>query len=375
MIPKEADNIRCINQSHLPFNINDELSFYSQSNPIFIFVLSYTETSEIAGITIAGANPNLIKYTPAADAEFLYYGHCKCIDAVPVTPDGKPTPAIITRVALQLSNIPFLVVDAGAKIKPMLPYVSFNLKEGKNIRFGKAVDIDDVRRAFEYGIILGRQLAKTNDLVIIGESIPGGTTTTLGILNALGIDAKFKVSSSMPKNPHQLKNQIVDEGMKNANIGFGELKDKPFEAISVLGDPMMASMAGLVDGIINSGGKVMLAGGTQMCSVIAILKSLKCSLLGVCIGTTSYVAEDESANLVNLVNQITNEVPVYSIDLHMSESSIPGLQAFSKGFVKEGVGAGGISIITTLKSNEAIAGNVLLKEIEKEYIKIIKWLI
>ena len=66
-------------------------------NPIFVCVTSYTETSQIPGITIAGADPELIPCTPAADAEFLYYGRCKSISGVPATPDGIPTPALITR--------------------------------------------------------------------------------------------------------------------------------------------------------------------------------------------------------------------------------------------------------------------------------------
>ena len=37
------------------------------------------------------------------------------------------------------------------------------------------------------------------DCLVIGESIPGGTTTALAVLKALGFDAK--VSSSIPNNP------------------------------------------------------------------------------------------------------------------------------------------------------------------------------
>ena len=282
--------------------------------------------------------------------------------------DGKPTPAIITRTALQLTDIPFLIVDAGSKIKPFIPYVSFGLEPGKNIKFGRAVDINHVRKAFDYGVILGKQLAKSNDLIVIGESIPGGTTTALGVLIALGVDAKFKLSSSMPKNPHSLKNRIVTEGMKKAEICFGGLKIDPFKAISLFGDPMIPSVAGLADGVISSGGRVMLAGGTQMSTVILILKSFQRSLDNICIGTTSYITGDQSSNLVDLIK----DVPIFALDLHMIKSSKPGLQAFAKGFVKEGVGAGGISITSILKSKGRINGAFLLKAIEREYEAVIQ---
>src|SRR5438105_484402 len=103
------------------------------SQPTFVCTISYTATSEIPGLTIAGAEPDLVKYTPAADAEFLLNGHCTCIPSVPATPDGKPTPAVITRAALRLSGMPALIVDAGSKLKPQIPYVSFGLDSGGNI--------------------------------------------------------------------------------------------------------------------------------------------------------------------------------------------------------------------------------------------------
>jgi len=73
---------------------------------LFSLVISYTETSEIPGITIAGSNLDFIKFTAPADSEYLHYGICKCIDSVPMTPDGKPTPAILTKVALESASIP-----------------------------------------------------------------------------------------------------------------------------------------------------------------------------------------------------------------------------------------------------------------------------
>jgi NaMN:DMB phosphoribosyltransferase len=104
------------------------IDILESNNPIFVCVISYTETSEIPGITVAGANKDLIKYTSSADAEFLYYGRCKCINGVPATPDGKPTPAIITKTMLNIGNIPFIVVDSGVNIKHDIPLFSFNLR-------------------------------------------------------------------------------------------------------------------------------------------------------------------------------------------------------------------------------------------------------
>jgi uncharacterized protein (TIGR00303 family) len=335
---------------------------FATENPVFACVISYTATSEIQGLTVAGANPKLVKYTSPADSEFLYYGHCKCIDVVPATPDGKPTPALITRASLQAANIPLLVIDAGAKVKPSIPCVSFGLEPGRNIMNENAMDGPMVGRAFGHGELLGKQLAALSDLVVVGESIPGGTTTALAVLSALGIDARFKVSSSMPENPHDLKNRVVASALKRAGGA-----SSPFEAVAAFGDPMMPSVAGIASGALAAGGRVMLAGGTQMSAVVAILKRLGRPLGGICIGTTSYVAKDPSADLAGLVRAGSSQVPILSCDLHLGESSKPGLQAFARGFVKEGVGAGGASIAAMLKSKGRITGKKLLRAIEKEY--------
>ena len=92
-------------------NAENFIDRIKDKNFLFSFVISYTETSEIPGITFAGADKDSIKYTPPADAEYLYYGNCKTIDKIPMTPDGKPTPALLTKTALESSSIPHIVIN------------------------------------------------------------------------------------------------------------------------------------------------------------------------------------------------------------------------------------------------------------------------
>ncbi|MDW0342388.1 MAG: TIGR00303 family protein, partial [Nitrososphaeraceae archaeon] len=245
----ELFDITCSQKS----NITEK---FRTRNPIFICVISYTETSQVPGITFAGANPDLIKYTPAADSEFLYYGKCFSIPGVPATPDGIPTPALLTRTALLMGKIPCLVVDSGSKIKPKIPHISFGITHGRNIQYEPALELFETHQAFEYGKLLGQQLSMSNDLVVVGESIPGGTTTGLGVLTGLGIDANYKMSSSMPVNPHDLKILVVKQAIKNQKIP--DLQD-PFKIVSLLGDPMIPAVAGIATGVMQSGSKLMLA--------------------------------------------------------------------------------------------------------------------
>jgi uncharacterized protein (TIGR00303 family) len=337
----------------------------------FVCVTSYTKTCEIPGITVAGANPELLQYTPAADVEFLYHGECKCINAVPATPDGKPTPALITRAALKTAQIPLIVVDAGSKVKPDVPYVTLEVDHGKNIADGHALDINSVRKSFDNSVKLGSKLAETMKHVVIGESIPAGTTTALGVLLSMGIDARFKVSSSMPENPHELKLSTVERGMKAASISFGDFANKPFEAVSHMGDPMIPSVAGIAIGA-SKNANVMLAGGTQMAAVLSVIKAIDKTVLdNIVVGTTKYITDDSSSDIHHLLNAIA-DIPVLSCDPNLDTSRKEGLRAYANGFVKEGVGAGGACIAAMLKSNGAIDGKRLLYEIEKEYERAIE---
>ncbi len=333
------------------------LDLLKSSDPLFLLAISYTETAEIDGITVAGAEKDLIKYTSAADAEFIHYGFCKCIDTIPATPDGKPTPALLTRAALKAADIPMLVVDAGSKVKPNLPYLTLDALPSKNITRSRALDKDAVYKIYENSIELGKTLSKLSKFLIIGESIPGGTTTALGVLLSMGIDARFKVSSSMPNNPHNIKIKVVEDAMNRLGIEIGALKDKPIDAVSYLGDAMMITVAGIVMG---SKSKIMLAGGTQMAAILSIIKGLNGSLDNLVIGTTRYIIDDKQADIIGLIKEF--DIPIIVVDPMLDKSSKDGLRAYANGFVKEGAGAGGACIAALARSNID-----LLARIEEEY--------
>ncbi len=324
----------------------------------FSLVISYTATSEIQGITIAGEHPDLIKYTGPADAEFIHYGHCKSISVIPMTPDGKPTPALLTKTALEAASIPSIVINAGSKIPPKLPFIDMSLEYGKNISNEAALSQDEIRKAVEYGRIIGRFLGASTDCLVIGESIPGGTTTALGVLEGLGV--KALVSSSMPDNPTRLKAEVVKNALKRVR------STDPFDIVAEIGDPMIPTVAGMLS-TSSETTKVLLAGGTQMAAVLCFAKSLDFSGKNTVIGTTSYIVDDKSANLVETVGQIF-DMPILVAKLRLGHSSIPGLRSYAEGFVKEGAGAGGASIACMLKTG--INSEKLLDLTEKEYRKI-----
>ncbi|HSB82901.1 MAG TPA: TIGR00303 family protein [Nitrosarchaeum sp.] len=342
-------------------NVNKAHDFIDSLKPgnfLFSLVISYTETCEISGITFAGADKDSIKFTPPADAEYLYYGYCKTITKIPMTPDGKPTPALLTKTALESCSIPHIVINAGSKISPQLPFIQTGLTYGQNISVDSAMSDSQVSQAVDYGRMVGRNLASMTNCLIIGESIPGGTTTALAVLRGLGFNAK--VSSSIPNNPVELKNQIVNSALERLT------SNDPYHVVSTVGDPMIAFVAGMLSAA-SEVTKVMLAGGTQMTAVLAFASKIGFNEQNTAIGTTSYISTDTSANFKSLVSEIA-DIPAISVNPGLENSKFSGLKAFSQGFAKEGVGAGGSIIASMVKTGNGSAHFLTLAE--KEYHRL-----
>ena len=330
------------------------------SDPVFILTIGTTETSKIEGISGAGASAELTEYTPAADVEFMVLGEVRCTEtAAETVVDGAaaPTPARLTKAALQLANIPFTIIDAGSKIKPDVEYISFGSEYGRDIRTGKGVL--NPLEIFENGKDLGQELSQRHEMLIIGESIPAGTTTALGVLKALGYKANEKVSGSMPHNPHDLKIKTVEEGLKNAGITPG--KADAMQAIGAVGDPTLPAIAGLV---VGSDIPIILAGGTQMAAACAIIKSIEPNFdfTRLNLATTVFVASDETADLFGILSQIDDSITVNVVDPKFEDAEYEGLKNYLDGFVKEGAGAGGTMFTALVLGNSV---EKLRKKIEK----------
>jgi len=335
-----------------------------------LYFIGSTKTSTIPGLSVAGATPDLTLFTPACDVEYLVYGEPRSFNAIPVTPEGIPTPAVITRSCLNICQIPYVVVDAGSAVEPKIPHVRLPSRTiGESIRTGRALPYEVAKALYEEAKALARMLRGV-DVYLLGESIPGGTTTTLGILSALGYDAWGKVSSASPSNPHQLKEMIVREGLERSGLKVDEARRDPLKAVSALGDPVHVSMAGFLDGALKSGAKVVLAGGTQMSSVLAIAKHMNIELRGVVVATTRWVAYDPSSNIFALMRSVDSSVPIVSMNLDFSESPYEGLRYYEKGYVKEGTGAGGTAFLTHVLTGKG--AREIQESVYKEYERLIK---
>jgi len=312
-------------------------------NPLFVCVLGNTATAYIEGLSAAGKTAKLTDLTPAGDSEVLETGRIIDIPILPMTPPyDTPTPALITRVALQMAGVPHMLVNAGLRVLPSekVPLVDLGGLPGDDIRGELAVH--NVEKVFKNAYKLGEDLSRKHDLVVIGESIAAGTTTANAVLQSLGYDGN--VSSSSSSNPLDLKKQVVSEALKVSGITHGSMRHDPLGAIECVGDPMMVVVAGIAAGLGDT--RLILAGGTQMESIFAVVKHLGYTTDNMTIITTSYVSNDESASFCNIADQLGAKY--YGIDPEFGKSKSQGLRQYELGFVKEGVGAGAAIYLTRM---------------------------
>lgn len=330
--------------------------------PAYTCTIASSDTGAIEGISIAGASADMRRYTPPADMEALFYGEARCIPGVAATPDGIPSPVIVALASLRAAGLPIFVVDAGSEVSPQTPYFRLGSTPGRSLVTGDAVD--DVEGLFERGLYLGEHLAKLTDYLVLGESVPAGTTMALAVMLALGLDAEDRVSSSMIGGAHTLKYSTVLQGFGAAGIGKGALADDPLEAVRCVGDPMQAAVAGIATAASRSI-PVMLAGGTQMAAVAAVINRLgQAKMDNLCIGTTRWVWEDKDADLVGLAEE-AGCPRVYAAALDFGGSRFEGMHPYEAGLVKEGVGAGGAAIVAL--SRTGLSAAELVERVEDVY--------
>ena len=332
-----------------PLQAQQWLDRYRGKLPVFACVLGFTDTCLIPGISAAGKTPEDRKYTAIADAEFLA-GGVQSQPHYPLPPlIAGASPVYISRAIVAALDIPTYIFNAGLPIPPTVPHIDLGGMPAACLTTGAALPLAIVERLYQQGLLWGEKLAALDEdsYIIIGECVVGGTTTALSLLTGLGIDARDKVNSSHPVCNHQQKAEIVDRGLSQLNLPLS-----PLELVSAIGDPMQIVVAGMANAASRTSG-VLLAGGTQMLAVAALIQAigidrgLEINTAQIVVGTTSWVANDRSGATVALA-QLIPQFPLISTNLSFANSQYPQLQVYEQGFVKEGVGAGGLAIGASL---------------------------
>ncbi|MGB7402199.1 MAG: nicotinate-nucleotide--dimethylbenzimidazole phosphoribosyltransferase [Arcobacter sp.] len=319
----------------------DFAEFLRGKKATFMLSLSNTQTVNIAGLTQAGI-PGKIHLTPTLDSEFLCTGELRSLGEIATTPSGVPTPALITRAVHLLkpySNIELL--DLGLEVFPQVDYFkthSFGISPSKSIALDAKIDALDI---FQKGLAFGQTYECKDDYIILAESVPSGTTTARATCQSLDYDCKEFFSSSFKTAPSNIREETVKNALEHVRSD-----DDIFAKLGRVSDNMQIFNAGFILGL-NNKIKVVLAGGTQMASVLLIVNSIlrtmggefETSNLALC--TTKWIQEDDKSDIKALIELLDFKIDAYYVDFDFSLSSHPALKLYDEGEAKEGVGAGG----------------------------------
>ena len=316
-------------------------------------VIAGTNTSQIPGISAAGINAKSRRTTALADAEFLLNGASKDHKYKLPLLNAGVTPALISYVCSKLINVYPVVVPLGIGVKPYFNHLVVeerDLGPSNCLTTGRSMSRERVINLYKKGLSIGKS---SKQPVLISESVPGGTTTAQAVMEAFGLRVSNLVGSSLYKAPRSLRRKVVQKGLLNANL---KADSNSFDVVASVGDPFQAFSMGLLIGARLAKQPVILSGGSQMIAVILLVLEIldvknKVNFIeNVFIATTGWLVKDNSLNdLLNLINEKygINLVGLVS-PLNFKYSNYKELNDYELGHVKEGVGAGGISLLAFL---------------------------
>ncbi len=348
----------------------------------FFLILAGSQTAEIEGISAAGSTPISRRYTAVSDAELLLKGpiqHRKW--PLPPLPAGV-SPALISYVASSFLKIKPTIISAGLLQNPTFPYIpleSPDIGPARCLSSGKAMDIGRVKLLLESGLKIGKKLKKS---LLITECVPGGTTTAFAVLKGLGINVDGLISGSHKNPPSELKIKLVNQGLQAA-----KLKKNPssIDLLAAIGDPFQPIALGLLMGAREAGQDVLLGGGCQMLAVLALAlneieaESRSKFVEKVVIGTTSWLVDESLSfskkrnSFIHLTNHVAKYFKVNILGLasgyRFNESNEEVLRDYENGYVKEGVGAGALSLLAQIKG---LTQKEMLKKCDREVGNLLK---
>ena len=320
----------------------------------FYLIIAGTNTSQIDGISAAGIDSESRKTTALADAEFLLFGPNKDnLYKLPLLPAGV-TPALISNVCAKLMGIHPVVIPLGMNVKPYFEHIEVernSLMPAESIVLGNAMSKKRVKSLFESGLSMGKS---TNQPIFISESVPGGTTTAQATMEAFGLNVSDLVGSSLLNPPRKLKKEIISIALLKANL---KNNFNAIDVIAALGDPFQAFSMGLLIGAREVNQSVILAGGSQMIALLFLaleyktFKNKQDFVDNIFITTTNWLVRDDSLNKLLVLIAKKHDVNLFgfSSGLNFKSSNYKELKDYELGYVKEGVGAGGMSFLADIK--------------------------
>ncbi|QPN64600.1 nicotinate-nucleotide--dimethylbenzimidazole phosphoribosyltransferase [Synechococcus sp. CBW1004] len=331
-----------------------------RSLPLPLLLLAATETAAVEGISAAGSTPESRRRTAAADAELLLYGPlAPRPHALPPLPAGV-SPALISHVVIEALGLEPLVIDLGCSEAPAVPHLRPTGAAGGGVAAclsgGAALPPQRVEALLQLGRRWGQRLVARGRPLLLAECVPGGTSTAQALLSGLGLEVEGLVSGSLREPAHGLKSMLVRRGLTAARL---PAEATPAAVVAAVGDAMQPLAASLTLTTAAAGLPVLLAGGSQMAAVLALALALapaeqrQALSRHAAVVTTAWVAEEAGSDLERLLARIGERWQVeplaFAAGLRFGAGCHRALRDYERGYVKEGVGAGGLALLWQLR--------------------------
>jgi NaMN:DMB phosphoribosyltransferase len=228
-----------------------------------------------------------------------------------------------------------------------------------------------VEDLFARGLEQGEHISG-KDFLLIGECVPGGTTTAAAFLQACRLDGASHASSSLHVPNKAQRLSLIRSGLEKAGLSSETIKRDPLAAISAIGDPMQPFAAGLA---LGAGQRmpVVLAGGSQMLAVFHLARllakahNIDALLPDVFVITTKWVAFDGASNTRLLSESVGAQYFASAPDF--TRSIHAGLRAYEDGNVKEGLGAGALMAAAQAACN--LDNDALVQAVDSAYNQVV----
>lgn len=308
--------------------------------------------------------------TPLLDTEYLLYGELSSKSKVELRSKGFNietftkgnilTPMIGVRAILkklkQKYDVTVFIINIGLE---HLPYVDHDKSEFKthviNINtlysdnrrvIGKAIKplflFNISHTAGKFGETFFKNYT-SKDKIIIAECVPGGTTTAQCVLSLTLKDEIFTASSSNNLEIHESKNLVVSGILKSLNKeeDYQDLIYKVCDYYHVFASCLLYQ---LYDTKVKA--KIILAGGTQALSVLAIMdKNVLNNFPNLITSTTRWVINSVyrlGMGKLYYENVIGKVGLFFNHKIDFIDSKHNGLREYENGVVKEGCGLGAL---------------------------------
>jgi len=328
------------------------ISSITKENTVVVLLAGSSKVALHRGISAAGSTPELSFMTPVVDSEIMVHGRCESMSDPPMTPEGIPTPAIVSLACNSILGLRIIVADCGFRNFPRIPFFYSGIGPAEDPSTTTA--LPEFERSLEFGRYLG-SLIGSLDNIVIAETVPGGTTTAQAVLRMLGSNAV--TSSSMISDPRDIKEEVVSMALKRC----GRIED-PMMAVRETGDYTMSVALSMLEDLGDR--NVIFAGGTQMANILNLDRMINEPDGQRILATTSWIMDHRGAAIRELVPD--DDIVISRLDF--SKSQYQGLREYERGHVREGVGMGFFLGKALLETGESR----VYRAIDSTYAKFMK---